>query len=499
MSPRRLYLGLDVGTQGTKGLVLDVERGVVARAGAGYGLIAGLGPGAAEQHPATWVEALGAVARELVRAAQPRPGELLGVGVSGQQHGLVALDAGGEPVRPAKLWCDTETAAEAQELSARLGRAIPAGFTAPKVLWMRRREPERWARVRRVLLPHEYVNLLLTGRASSEAGDASGTGWFDPLERRWDPAALEALGPGFEELLPEPLAAGEPAGALSAAGAALLGLPSDFAGLCVAAGGGDNMLSALGAGATRPGIAVLSLGTSATVFTRSLVPVLDPGGAIAPFCDSAGAWLPLLCTMNATGVLEELGAAFGLDLEELTRRAEACPSGTPGPLFIPYLVGERVPDLPRATGSLEGLRPGDLRPGPLFRAALEGIGANLAWGVARMRSLGLAVERVRLVGGGARNPLWRRILAASLGVTLERPAEPESAALGAALQALWTVGRAADPELGPDAACAPHVRLVGEAQEPEPEFVARQDEIRARFEAAVRARYGPELGEFGRA
>lgn len=490
MTARELYLGLDVGTQGTKGLVLDPRAGVVARAGARYGLLEGLGPRAAEQHPATWIAAVGEVARELWAALEPRPGELRGIGVSGQQHGLVVLDAAGDVVRPAKLWCDTECAEEAAELSRALGRGLPAGFTAPKVLWMRRREPARWAAVRSVLLPHEYVNLRLSGRAAAECGDASGTGWFDPRTRTYDPAALELLGPGFADLLPPLMTAGEVAGTLDGRGARLLGLPPEFVGVPLASGGGDNMLSAIGAGATREGIAVLSLGTSATIFTRSATPVVDPSGAIAPFCDSTGAWLPLLCVMNATGVLEELAAAFGLSLAELTRLAAEVPAGSEGLLLVPYLVGERVPDLPQASGTLLGLRPGNLRPGALFRAALEGIAANLALGAGRMTGLGLRLERVRVVGGGAHNALWRRILAAALDAPLERCAEPESAALGAALQALWTVARREDPALGVDGVAAAHVRTAGEPEAPDPLLVAFHAEHGARFRAEVERLYG---------
>lgn len=491
MNARELYLGLDVGTQGTKGLVLETRQGVVARAGARYGLIAGLPSGAAEQHPATWIEAIGSVARELWETVRPRPGELAGIGVSGQQHGLVVLDAADEVVRPAKLWCDTATAAEASKLSLALGRAVPAGFTAPKVLWMQRHEPPRWAAVRRVLLPHEYVNLRLCGRAAAEAGDASGTGWFDPCTRNYDPAALELLGPGFAEFLPPLLDAGEVAGTLDERGARLLALPPEFVGVPLAGGGGDNMLSAIGAGATREGIAVLSLGTSATLFARSPAPVVDPSGAIAPFCDSTGAWLPLLCVMNATGVLEEIAAAFELDLAELTRRAQAVAPGSEGLLLVPYLVGERVPDLPLARGALLGLHPGNLRPGTLFRAALEGVAANLAWGASRLRALGIPIERVRVVGGGAGNALWRTILAAALEAPLERCAEPESAALGAALQARWTVHRRSHPTLTADESCAPLVHRTTPLDDPDPHLVEVQSRLTDRLRATIPRLYDP--------
>jgi xylulokinase len=428
-----IYLGLDVGTQGTKGLLWDAgAQRVVARASRAYGLIEGLEPGAAEQHPHTWVEAARQVCAEVVAAA---PGPVRGLAVSGQQHGLVVLDEAGEVVRPAKLWCDTTTAAEAEELSRVSGRAIPTGFTAPKALWLARSEPERWARVRHVMLPHDYITHRLTGEHTTDPGDASGTGWFDPVARRYDDAVLRHIDARMPSMVPGVVEPGQPAGRVSAAGAALFGVPE---GAAVAAGGGDNMMSAIGSGATRPGVVVVSLGTSGTAFTFSGAPVVDPEGLIAPFCDSTGGWLPLLCVMNMTGVLEEVRRSFSMDHEALIEAAREVAPGAEGLLFLPYLTGERVPDLPHATGALVGIRPGLLRPGHLYRAALEGTALSLGLGVERMKRLGVAIASVRLVGGGATNGLWRQVLADVLEVPVVRLAEPESAALGAALQAQWT-------------------------------------------------------------
>ena len=421
-----LFLGLDVGTQGTKGLVVDAEAGrVLARASSGYELLDGLPPGCAEQHPATWVEAVGRVCAELRAAVDFAC--VRGVGVSGQQHGLVLLDENDEVVRPAKLWCDTSTATEARELSERFGRSVPVGFTASKVLWVARQEPAHWARVRRVLLPHDYLNLLLCGRAAMEAGDASGTGFFDPEARafRWD--EVRAIDPRLEECLPPLLEAGALVGQVDERGAQLTGLAP---GTPVSGGGGDNMMSAVGSGATEAGVVVCSLGTSGTLFTHADAPVIDPEGAIAAFCGSTGGWLPLLCVMNATGVGEEVRALTGQDYDALTAEAAQVEPGCDGLLWIPYLTGERVPDLPQATGSLLGMRPGGLQPGRLYRAALEGVSLNLAWGADRMRALGLGVDEVRLVGGAARNPLWGQILAACFRAPVRGLAEPESGALG---------------------------------------------------------------------
>lgn len=477
-----LFLGFDVGTQSTKALVVDVERlAVVARASHPHDLIGGLGPGHVEQHPQQWLDAVTAAARAALATVDVR--RIAGIGVSGQQHGCVVLDQRGDVVRPAKLWCDTATANEARELSDRLGRVVPAGFTASKLLWLIRHEPANWQRVRTVLLPHDYVNRWLCGEGSMEYGDASGTGFFDPVARAFDPEAMAAIDPRLPALLPPLRAPGEPAGRLVAAAAEQLGLPS---GIPVAAGGGDNMLAAIGSGATRPGVVVASLGTSGTIFTRSDRPIVDPHGLIAPFCSSDGAWLPLLCVMNVTGVTEEVKALTGLGHDALTVQAAQIPPGAHGLLWLPFLLGERVPDLPLATGTLLGLRPGLLRPGALYRAALEGTACNLAAGLDRLRSLGVPVGEVRLCGGGAANLLWRQILADVLGVVVSPLQEPESAALGAALQALWTVRRlAGEHALTADAVAMPFVHLQPPV-EPRPADAGTHQALRDRFAAAVR-------------
>lgn len=481
-----LCLGLDVGTQGTKGVVVDVEAGeVVARASASYGLLEGLPPGAAEQHPETWVEAVRSVGAELTTRIDP--GAVRAVGVSGQQHGCVLLDDAGRVLRPAKLWCDTATAAEARELSETLGRVVPAGFTASKILWTKRHEPEVWERVRYVLLPHDYLNLRLTGEAVMEAGDASGTGLLDPETRAFRTDDARAIDARLPDMLPPLLEPGQPAGVLSSEGGALLGLPE---GVLVAAGGGDNMMSAVGSGATRPGVAVVSLGTSGTVFTHAEGPVIDPDGLIAPFCASVGGWLPLLCVMNLTGVTEEVVTAFGADHGTLTAAASRVPPGCEGLLWLPYLAGERVPDLPEAAGTLEGMRAGHLRPGVLYRAALEGTSLNLGWGVERMRGLGLGVDHAHLVGGAARNELWREVLADVLGCPVTPLAEPESAALGAALQALWTLRRTEGEDVDAHEVAAPFVAPAGPPTEPDEGRRATYAELGARFRERARALYG---------
>ncbi|MBK7644172.1 MAG: xylulokinase [Planctomycetes bacterium] len=487
MAAKSLFLGLDVGTQGTKALLIDLEsQRVLARASSAYGLIEGLPPGAAEQHPSTWIEAIRAACAELFRERPRDRARVGGVGVSGQQHGLVVLDEQGEALRAAKLWCDTATAKEAEELSQRLGQRIPVGYTASKITWLAQQEPRVFERVARVLLPHDYVNFVLTGKAWMECGDASGTGFFDAAQRRFDARAMQAVHPRLAQLLPPLVAADALPGVLDARGAQLTGLAQ---GTPVSAGSGDNMCSAIGSGATRAGVLVCSLGTSATIFHRSERPLADPEGLIAPFCDASGAWMPLLCVMNATGVSEEVRRAFALTHERFDELALSVDPGAGGLLFLPYLAGERVPDLPQACGVLHGVRGGSLEPAALARAALEGVALNLAWGLERLRALGTHGEELHLVGGASRSRAWKRVLADVLGLRVRPLAEPESAALGAALQAAWAVSRSTGGSASLDELARGFLAGAGEPLDPDPRAAAEYRVLGARFRELVRRNF----------
>ena len=482
------YLGLDVGTQGSKAIVIDLgDGGVLARASASYDLIPDLAPGAAEQDPATWIAAIADILRELATSLELT--SIDAIGVSGQQHGFVPLDESYEVLRPAKLWCDTATAREARELSERFGRNVPTGFTASKILWLRENEAEHWERLRHVALPHDYVNYVLTGELVTECGDASGTGLFDPVARDFNAREVELVDERLGEMLPRLIGAGEAAGRVSAAAAERFGIRE---GALVSAGGGDNMMSAIGSGATEPGVVVTSLGTSGTVFAYADRPVVDPEGLIAPFCDSTGGWLPLLCVMNLTGVTEEVRSGFGLDHARITELASEVEVGSDGLLCLPFFQGERVPDLPEASAALLGMRPGWLDPGRLYRAMLEGTSLNLAWGIDKMRALGVEVDALRLVGGAARNPLWRRILADVFAAPVHVMAEPESAALGAALQAAWTHARAEGRDDSLASLCDRFVAFEEAAIEPSADGVVAYAALREEWTAALRERHGVE-------
>lgn len=445
MPTRTLVIGIDSGTQSTKALVLDVaKKKVVGTASVAYGLIPKLPPGAKEQHPRTWRDAATRAIKAALQAAKARPGEVKAIGVSGQQHGFVPLDKDGHVIRPAKLWCDTSTAAECEELTAALGgpeatlaalgNAILPGFTASKILWLKKHEPENFARLATILLPHDYLNWWLTGRTVMEYGDASGTALLDVRTRTWCRAALRAIDPDLEAKLPPLISSDQPVGTLQPATARALGLPTD---VLVSAGGGDNMMGAIGTGNTRPGIVTASFGTSGTIYACCDQPVVDPRGEIAAFCDSTNRWLPLLCTMNVTVATEMVRADFKLTHAQFERTAARAPAGADGLLLLPYLEGERTPNVPDGTGVFFGVRPATFTAAHFARAAMEGVTLGMNYGLRRLADLGVKPTQIRATGGGANSKLWRQIMADVFNAEVVTLKVGEGAAYGAALQALW--------------------------------------------------------------
>jgi xylulokinase len=441
------YVGVDCGSQGTKAVVVDGEDGKVLGSGyVGYGLIEGLPPGHREQHPSTWVEAMTTSIKDALREAKIK-GNVVGMGVSGQQHGFVPLDNHGEVIRPAKLWNDTSTAEECRWLIEHLGgvrevvkltgNTILPGFTAGKILWLRRHEPENYGRLAIVLLPHDYLNYWLTGRTMMEPGDASGTALMDVRTRQWRKEVIETLDPRLFEKMPKIHASSEPLGTLRQGAADRLGLPE---GILVSAGGGDNMMGAIGTGNTRPSIVTVSLGTSGTIYAYSGKPVVDPIGEAHAFCDSTGAWLPLACTMNVTVATEAVRSLLALSYRELEDAVEVTSVGSNGILLLPYLTGERTPNVPDGKGVLYGLTPENINKGNLIRATMEGATMGLNFGFNRLKEMGIEPSEVRLTGGGSKNRAWRRMCADVFGVETVCLRVDEGAAYGAALQALWIQG-----------------------------------------------------------
>ncbi|MBL9166846.1 MAG: xylulokinase [Verrucomicrobiales bacterium] len=443
---RSLVIGVDSGTQSTKALVVDVRNGKVLGTGAqAYGLIPKLPPGAKEQHPKSWTQAMTRSIQEALKEAKAKSGEVVAMGVSGQQHGFVPVDKAGEVIRPAKLWCDTSTAPECEELTARmgglkrtiasLGNAVLPGFTAGKILWLKRHEPKNFARLATILLPHDYLNFWLTGERVMEYGDASGTALLDVRRRQWSQSALAAIDSDLADKLPRLIGSDLPAGRLNARAARALGLNP---GVLVSAGGGDNMMGAIGTGNTRPGVITASFGTSGTIYACSNQPVVDPRGEIAAFCDSTNRWLPLLCTMNVTVATEMVRQDFGWTHDRYAAEVAKVPAGSDGLLLLPYLEGERTPNVPDGSGVYFGVTPRTFQAGHFARAAMEGVTLGMNYGLRRLAELGVKPKQIRATGGGAKSAVWRQIMADVFNAEVTTLRVSEGAAYGAALQALWS-------------------------------------------------------------
>ncbi len=441
----KYFIGIDSGTQSTKAIILDAESGeILASASAPYDLIEGLPAGHKEQHPSEWIAAVKATISAALSKANIDRVSVKGIGVSGQQHGFVPLDANDQVIRPAKLWCDTATSAECDEIIGKLGgleqtiaavgNGVPAGFTASKILWLKNHEPENYAKLASILLPHDYINFWLTGQKTMEHGDASGTALLDVRNRTWSQAAIAAIDPRIAEMLPRLINADDIAGTLRAELANEFGLSNA---VIVSAGGGDNMMGAIGTGNVKPGVVTVSLGTSGTIYACSSHPVIDPQGEVAAFCDSTGQWLPLVCTMNVTVATEMVRERFQLSHDDLSSAVASVPAGNDGLMLIPFFEGERTPNVPDGTGVYFGLREQTFTIAHFARAAMEGTTLGLNYGLNRFRELGITPREIRATGGGAKSKAWRQIMADVFNAEVVCTVSEEGAAVGAAIQAMW--------------------------------------------------------------
>jgi xylulokinase len=446
MTTRQLFLGIDCGTQGTKAIILDAVSGdVLGQGAAAHTMISGAN-GRREQDTQQWLDAFTLATRNALVAANVDGQSILGIGVSGQQHGLVLVDDQGEVLRPAKLWCDTETSAENDRLLVhlggekgsleRLGVVIAPGYTVSKLLWTKEQHPVVFSRIARILLPHDYLNFWLTGRACSEYGDASGTGYFDVRTRQWDLQVLRDIDASgrLQAALPELIDAHQSVGTILPAIAEHLGINPKA---LVSSGGGDNMMGAIGTGNIQPGAITMSLGSSGTVYAYSDVPKVSPDAAVATFCSSSGGWLPLICTMNLTNATGAIRQLFNLDLQQFNDLVAQSPIGADGVSLLPFFNGERVPALPHATGSLHGLTLDNLTQANLCRAAVEGTTFGLRYGLDLLRQNGLQSRSICLIGGGSKSAVWRQIVADIMNTPVICTEQSEAAALGAAIQAAW--------------------------------------------------------------
>ncbi|MFH1104516.1 MAG: xylulokinase [Actinomycetota bacterium] len=430
-----LVAGVDTSTQSTKVLVVDSDSGEVVATGHAGHTVTGTG-GVRETDPEVWWEALRRAFAETGMAYQ-----VAAVSVAGQQHGLVVLDAAGRPVRPAKLWNDTESAEDALRLVADLGGpswwaeeigVVPvASFTATKWAWLRRVEPDAAAATRAIRLPHDFLTERLTGSGVTDRGDASGTAWWSTATEAYAPAVLDHPSQRLDPaMLPEVFGPRQPAGEVTAEAAEFLGLTS---GIAVGPGTGDNAGAALGLGLT-PGVPVISLGTSGTAYLSSTIRTVDPSGTVAGFADATGNFLPLACTLNCTLAVDRIAGWLGLDREAAADHTDV--------VVLPYLDGERTPNLPNAAASVIGLRH-TTEPGEILLAAYRGAVLSLleALDVIDAHSSGIEVDApIILIGGGAQGSTWRRVIRTLSGRPVQIPAATELVALGGAVQAAAVLG-----------------------------------------------------------
>ncbi|OLB79967.1 MAG: xylulokinase [Actinobacteria bacterium 13_2_20CM_2_71_6] len=441
--------GVDLATQSTKVVVCDADTGEVLRTGQAPH------PDATELEPAVWWDAFAAASEGLLDG-------VAAIGVAGQQHGMVCLDERGEVVRPALLWNDTRSADAATDLVAELGGpaawartvgSVPvASFTVTKLRWFARTEPKLADRTVSVVLPHDWLTDALRGDSAptTDRGDASGTGYWSPTMSTYRMDIVE-LAFGRELAVPRVAGPAEVVGETT--GGALL-----------SAGTGDNMAAALGLG-LRPGDAVVSIGTSGTVFAVAEHPVNDPSGAVAGFADATGRYLPLVCTLNAARVLSATARLLGVPLSTVDKLALDAEPGAGGLTLLPYLDGERTPNLPAARGLLAGLTRANASPANLARAAVEGMLCGLADGLDALRGHGVPVERILLIGGGSGSMAVRTIAPALFGAPVVVPEPIEYVALGAARQAAWALAGGPEPPTWPVAVHAADAEPTEEVRE----------------------------------
>ena len=470
-------LGIDVGTGGTRAVVVDETGSVVASATAEHAAFASPQTGWAEQEPGDWWRASTEAVRGVLARSKVNSDEIACVGFSGQMHGAVLLDEDQEVIRPALIWCDQRTDAQGKAITSKVGAsrlieltANPAltNFTLTKLMWVRECEPELWKRFRYFLLPKDYVRLRLTGERATDVADASGTLLLDVANRRWSDAMLDALEID-KSCLPGLFESSEIAGRISTDGAAATGLRE---GTPVVAGAGDQAAGAVGMGIVRPGAVSATIGTSGVVFAATDRPALDKGGRVHTFCHAiAGRWHVMGVTQAAGLSLRWFRDRFGLGdsvassgdddpYDLLCKEAATAPPGSDGVLWAPYLMGERTPHLdPGARAALVGLAANHTR-AHAVRSILEGVAFSLRDTLTIFAEMDVPVDSIRLGGGGARGPLWRQIQADIYGREVEILAAEEGAAYGAALLAGVGVGTWSSV----DEACARAVRVAARVE-----------------------------------
>jgi xylulokinase len=481
--------GIDLGTQSIKVVLYDYNvKRIVEKQSCPLSIISE-NDGTREQKTEWYQQAL----KKCFDGLSPENVKTIkAVGVSGQQHGFVPLDKDGNAIYNIKLWNDTSTTKQCAEITNKvggdsavikeLGNLMLPGFTAPKILWLKENKPEVFKKLHYILLPHDYINFLLTGQYVMEAGDASGTALLNSHTKKWSSKICNAIDSNLINLLPKVLESQIESGTVNKNAAHLFGLQE---GIPVSSGGGDNMMGAIGTGTVADGFLTMSLGTSGTLYGYSDTPISDPINGLSGFCSSTGGWLPLLCTMNCTVATEQIRGLLGLEVKQFDELASKSTPGANGVTVLPFFNGERTPNLPNGRASITGLTVTNSNRENISRAAMESAIYAMRGGLDSFRKLGFKPKEIRLIGGGAKSPIWRQIAADILNLPIRIPTLDEAAALGAAVQALWCL-KSKTKEISIQSLCEEHISIdISKNTEPITANVAKYNDAYKQYSKLV--------------
>ncbi|MDR2760098.1 MAG: xylulokinase [Spirochaetaceae bacterium] len=475
------YIGIDCGTQGTKVVVYDPVTKRLLGDGYGGHEIFSNETGGREQEPAWWINALDlAMGEALKNLSSGERKKIAGIGVSGQQHGLVVLDKDKKVLRRAKLWNDTETAGANQRyidlaggpagVIAAIGTSLPVGYTVSKLIWLKEAEPETFEKIAWVINPKDYINFYLSGIIVTDAGSASGTGYYDVINKAWSDKMVSLIAPDFKKTLPPVIDDLDAVGKVRPEIAEKYGL----AGSCIVApGSGDNMMAAVGTGNVEPGIATMNLGTSGvfSVFTgrrpENYPEIIQIQNSIP------NGWIPTICIMNATSTTTAVQELFGLELAAFDADMAASPIGAGGVIMLPFFNGERMPGLPSARGCIGGLTIKNFTRPNCIRSGAEAVAFGIRWGCDLLREKGLSFHQLRLVGGGSNSAPWRQIIADVFDAEIIGIRGKEAGAFGGIIQAMSICKEGSVPEI-----CEKHIILDEKKRAlPDPEHVKQYEGI----------------------
>jgi xylulokinase len=494
-----IYLGIDNGTQGTKAILFDPDNGqIIARKYAPHPIISDAS-GRREQKTEWWIYALKTAVHAALEECGRAPTDVAAIAVSGQHHGLVMIDDRGEVLRDVKLWNDTETAPENESLIAELGGSdkvwdlisttLPVGYTASKVRWVLTHEPDTYAKMRHVLLPHDFLNYWLTGEVVMEAGEASGTGFFDVASRTWSRKMVEAIDPSgiLARALPPLVSSREPIGTVRQTVAEEFGFSPHT---LVACGSGDNVMGAVGTASVFPGRVTMGLGTSGVINLHSDVLPDNVDRSIQVFCALDEGWILTTNTMNATSSTSLLQNLFEIKIEEVEALIAGGSPGSEGIRILPYFNGERMPPLPHARAVMKGLSFDNFTRANLMRAMAESVAFGLKWGFDKISGMLREPAQFRLTGGGANSAAWRQIVADVFDTEVVRVKWDEGGAFGAALLALAVDQRHKGISTSLREACDQYVDLdYGKSARPTPQVASVYRELYEEFCERLRVEF----------